>query len=395
MKDVKSMYRGAVGAVSVAMVAVLATHLPAAEPEMVDVFARGTNGYHTYCIPSLICTAKGTLLAFCEGRKINGIDESPTDLVLRRSFDGGKTWQPMQIIVKAVPEAAMDPTPIVDRTTGAIVLVYDLWPEYIKDTWPADYHIAPGMDRRSVTAWVMTSNDDGATWSTPVDITAMTKKPGWSRIVHGPGVGIQTRSGRLVVPCWKTNPNGSHDTNFAIFSDDHGKTWQLSDNEVGPGVNESQVVELSDGSLSLNMRGAPPCRKGSVSKDGGKTWSAMFQIPELIDSGCQGSILRYTWADAQGGKSRVLFCNPATGEGRNPAVSMKIGRNTGTIRLSYDEGKTWPVAKMLFKDTFAYSCLTTMPDGTICCLFDDADWTKTTFARFSLEWLTDGKDSIK
>ena len=75
---------------------------------------------------------------------------------------------------------------------------------------------------------------------------------------------------------------------------------------------------------------------------------------------------------AYGGKSRILFSNPATGEGRNPAVSMKIGRNSGTIRLSYDEGKTWPVAKLLFKDSFAYSCLTAMPDGTICCLFDDA-----------------------
>jgi sialidase-1 len=364
---------------------------------MTDLFVKGIGGYHTYCIPSLVCTPKGTLLAFCEARKYNNIDQSPTDLVMRRSFDGGKTWDPMRVVVKAVPEAAMDPTPVIDRTTGAVVLVYDLWPEYIKDTWPADYHIAPGVGRNSVTGWVTTSSDEGATWSTPIDITATTKKPEWAVIVHGPGIGIQTRSGRLVIPCCWADTKWAASTNFVIYSDDHGKTWQRSDIDVSPTPtgDESQVVELSDGSLLLNMRLRPPCRRGATSRDGGRTWSELYAIPELPDSGCQGSILRYTWADSPGGKSRILFCNPATAEGRNPAVSMKIGRNTGTAKLSYDEGKTWPVAKVLCKDSFAYSCLTAMPDGTICCLFDDADWTKTTFARFSLEWLTDGKDSLK
>ena len=360
--------------------------LEGAEPQMVDVFVSGTDSYHTYCIPSLSCAPKGTLLAFCEGRKINGIDESPTDLVLKRSLDGGETWLPMQILVKAVPEAAMDPTAVIDRTTGSVVLIYDLWPEYIKDTWPADYKRAPGLGRNSVTTWVMSSNDEGATWSTPVDITTMTKKPDWTRTIHGPGVGIQTRSGRLVIPCCRIKPAGVW-WNFTIYSDDHGKTWQISDNEVGPGVDESQLVELTDNTLLLNMRSSrgKGCRAGATSKDDGKSWSAIFEIPELPEPVCQGSIFRYTRPDQNGSKSRLLFSNPGTTQ----------GRHTGTIRLSYDEGKTWPVAKVLNKNTFAYSCLTVMPDGAIGCLFDHGDWSRVKFARFSLEWLTDGTDSLK
>ena len=177
----------------------------AAEPPKVDVFAGGADGYNTYRIPSLICTPKGTLLAFCEGRKFSGDDESPTNLVLKRSRDGGKTWGPMQVVVEAVPGCAGDPTPVVDRATGAVLLVYELCPKLEMDKGPIDYYKRkPGLGRDSVTAWVTTSTDEGATWSKPVDITAMTKKPEWTMIAHGPGVGIQTRSGRLVVPCWRT-----------------------------------------------------------------------------------------------------------------------------------------------------------------------------------------------
>jgi sialidase-1 len=363
----------------------------AAEPQMTTVFTSGTDGYRAYCIPSLICTPKGVLLAFCEGRKLWSEDESPTDLVLRRSVDGGKTWLPMQIVVKAVPEAAADPTVVYDNVTDTVLLVYDRWPEHIKDHWPPDgLKRDPGLGRNSVTAWVTTSRDDGATWSAPVDITAMTKKPDWTRIGHGPGVGIQMRSGRLVIPCFEHKWPGfgwGESWNYAIYSDDHGKHWKMSGNEVGSGVDETQIVELADGTLMLNMRGWSDrrFRVGATSKDGGQTWSEPFDVHSLPDPCCQASILRYTWPDEHGGKSRILFSNPAS--------TREKGRNTGTVRLSYDDGKTWPVAKVLESGEFGYSCLAVMPDGSICCLFDVAARSKLTFARFTLEWLTDGKDS--
>jgi sialidase-1 len=157
--------------------------------------------------------------------------------------------------------------------------------------------------------------------------------------------------------------------------------------------------------LLLNMRSGGHCRVGSTSKDVGKTWSKMFEIPELPDPGCQASILRYSWADREG-KSRVLFCNPGA-----PWDELRRGRYSGRIRLSYDEGKTWPVANVInkHKSFFGYSCLTAMADGTIGVLFEGAGCAKSTlpsrgiepekyhatFVRFSLEWLTDGKDSMK
>ena len=374
------------GAVSLVALSLVATRGVTAEPEKVDVYVNG-DSYRLYRIPSLICTPQGTLLAFCEGR--DGNDQSATDMVLKRSLDGGKTWLPMQVLVKAVPEAAMDPTAVIDRITGTIVLVYDRWPAIPKGEKLGEHKRTPGLGRDSITTWIMTSKDEGVTWSKPVDITAMTKQSEWVETGHGPGLGIQTRSGRLVIPCYETKPVGGKwgiSWNFIIYSDDHGKTWQMSDNEVGPNVNESQVVELTDGSLLLNMRTGQgkDCRVGATSKDDGKTWSKLFDIPELPDAGCQASLLRYTWPDLDGGKSRILYSKGTTSN-----------RRVGTVRLSYDEAKTWPVAKVVCEGYFGYSCLTAMPDGTIGCLFETDGCRKIAYTDFSLEWLTDGKDSSK
>ncbi len=373
------------GTLTLVAQSLVATGGAAAEPEKVDVFVSG-DGYPVYRIPSLVCTPKGTLLAFCEGR--TGDDQSATDMALKRSLDGGTTWLPMQVLVQAAPEAAMDPTAVIDQTTGEIVLVYDRWPEIPEGEELGEHKRSPGLGRDSITTWIMTSKDDGVNWSTPIDITAMTKQADWTETGHGPGLGIQTRSGRLVIPCFETRPVGGKwgtSWNFIIYSDDHGKTWQMSDNEVGPNVNESQVVELTDGTLWLNMRTAhrKDSRAGATSKDGGKTWSDLCDIPELPDAGCQASLLRYTWPDRDGSKSRILYSKGATPD-----------RRVGTIRVSYDEAKTWPVAKVVCEDYFGYSCLTAMPDGTIGCLFETANCSKITFTKFSLEWLTDGNDSL-
>ena len=346
-------------------------------PSHTDVFRGGEDEYHTYRIPSVITTLKGTLLAFCEGRKESSRDQSPTDMVLKRSADGGATWTPMQVVVKAVPDAAMDPCPVVDRTTGAISLVYDRWPYGFNGQRIAGL----GMD--AVTCWVTCSADDGATWSEPVNITATTKRPHWTGVAHGPGVGIQTRSGRFVIPC---NQYVDDRTCFVITSDDHGKTWAMG-GEVGHNVSETQVVELADGQLMLNIRNHNPGkrRRGvATSSDGGKTWTAMREDPALIEPVCQGSVLRYTLA-AEHGKNRLLFCNPASGK----------SRVNGTVRLSYDEGQTWPVAKTLVPGSFAYSCLTVLKDMSIGCLYETENYRCIRFAGFTLEWLTDGADRVE
>ena len=345
-------------------------------PQHTDVFIGGQDGVHTCRIPSVIAAPKGTLLAFCEARKHTSRDQSPTDMVLRRSTDGGTTWLPMQVIVKALPDAAMDPCPVVDRSTGVVWLVYDRWPEGYQGSK------TPGTGMNAVTVWETHSSDEGATWSEPRNITAMTKKPAWTGVAHGPGVGIQTRSGRLVVPC---NHYANNRWAFVIFSDDHGATWQIG-GEVGPKMSESQVVQRADGSLMLNMRSYRGRHRRAVatSTDSGKTWSEIADAPALISPVCQASLLRYTLA-AGGGKNRLLFANPAS----------EKSRTHGTIRLSYDEGATWPVAKTLVPGGFAYSCLAVLPDGTIGCLYETEGYRRIRFARFTLEWLTDGEDALR
>ena len=351
---------------------------PVSKPEQSDLFVSGQEGYHTYRIPSVIVTQKGTVLAFCEGRKFRVNDASPTDMVMKRSFDDGRTWTPMQVVVKGVPDAIMDPCPVVDQTTGIIWLVYDRYPK--------DFNDAAGFGMNSGTAWVMHSTDDGATWSAPVNITATTKRHEWSVIAHGPGVGIAMRCGRLVIPCYRSiGPDPNTEYSFAIYSDDHGKSWHLG-GETGPMTNESQVVELADGSLMLNMRTSRKtgCRVMAISRDNGMTWSEPVDVPELIEPACQASILRYSWPDKDG-KSHILFCNPACKDDR-----IKL-----TVRLSYDEGRSWPVSKLLYAGPSAYCCLAALKDGDIACLYEGGDkyqHEKIIFARFSLEWLTDGKD---
>jgi len=196
------------------------------------------------------------------------------------------------------------------------------------------------------------------------------------------------RCGRLVIPCYRNIGGESKtDVSFIIYSDDYGKSWHLGE-EAGPMTNESQVVELADGTLMLNMRTSRGtwCRAVSISKDKGMTWSEPVDVPELIEQACQASILRYSWP-GKDTRSRILFCNPACKDDR-----IKL-----TVRLSYDEAKTWPVSKLLYAGPAAYSCLAVLEDGDIVCFYEGGDkyqHEKIIFARFSLEWLTDGKDKL-
>ena len=190
----------------------------------------------------------------------------------------------------------------------------------------------------------------------------------------------------MVIPC--NHVIGTEATNHVIYSDDHGKTWHLG-GSTDPKTDENQLVELSDGSLMLNIRNyrEQGHRGISLSKDGGLTWSPVVSDPILIEPVCMASLIRYTEIP-QFTKNRLLFSNPAT---QNERIKM-------TVRLSYDEGKTWPVAKLLNPGPSAYSCLAVLPDGQIGCFYERGDhsaYEKVTFARFSLEWLTDGADSIQ
>jgi sialidase-1 len=355
-------------------------------PQQEAVFVARQGGYHTYRIPSLIVTRAGTLLAFCEGRKNSASDTGDIDLLLRRSTDGGKTWDRQQTVWDDAANTCGNPCPVVDQSTGTIWLLLTHNPG---DTNERQIKARKASGTRTV--WVCHSDDDGRSWTAPVNITASTKDPGWGWYATGPGVGIQLahgpHRGRLMIPCdhsydleggsGATEGGGSH----VIYSDDNGASWKLG-GTVRPEMNESQAVELADGQggLLLNMRtfSSRNCRAQSVSADGGLTWTAPAYQPELVEPRCQASILRYNWPD-DSGPGRILFSNPASPR-----------RNRMTVRVSYDDARTWPAQKVLHEGPAAYSCLAVLPDKRIGCLYECGEkspYQTITFARIPLPWL--------
>lgn len=328
----------------------------AAEAEQIvftDVFTSGKEGYHTYRIPAIVLTTKNTLLAFCEGRKTGPGDHGDLDLVLRRSIDGGKTWRPMQLIYEEGDTAKItigNPCPVVDRSTGTV------WLPFCRN------------NRR---VFITRSTDDGKSWAKPTEITGDVKKPEWGWYGTGPGHGIQLGSGRLVIPSYGGGQS------FIFYSDDHGKTWKLS-SVTDRGMGECEVVELADQSLLLSMRNGfrKKQRAFSASTDAGMTWSKPKLHQQVYCTNCQSSIQRYSLKP----KNIILYSGPG-----GP------GRKNMTVRVSYDEGKTWPVAKVIYNGSSAYSDLVVLPDGTIGCLYERDGYRKITFAKFTLDWLTGAK----
>ena len=240
-------------------------------PRYTEVYTSGEKGYNTFRIPSVIATSRGTLLAFAEARREGAGDAGDIDLVLKRSEDGGVSWSPLQIIGDNGPNTFGNPCPVVDRTTGTIWLLttQNRGTDREKD-------IIAGTSQAGRSVAVLRSTDDGVTWSAPVDITASVKQADWTWYATGPGVGIQTRTGRLVIPGNHAVPGTAIHHSHVVFSDDGGRSWQIG-GSADPGTNESQVVELADGRLMLNMRNHPPraenFRMVATSDDGGRTWS--------------------------------------------------------------------------------------------------------------------------
>ena len=336
--------------------------------EQSDLFVSGTGGYHTYRIPALVVTKEGTVLAFCEARKNSRHDDGEIDLMLRRSPDGGLTWSDRQIIADDN-----------DHTMG----------NPVRSSYESDDTIWLPYGRDNQRVFVINSKDDGRRWSVPVEITNEVKDLDWPWIGTGPGHGIQLQNGRLVIPSWTgKGPHVSYQTierSLIIYSDDGGMNWHQSAPFGEDESNECEAVELVDGSLYMNMRSQPERhqRSFSMSQDGGQSWSKLEYDAALPEPSCQASVVRFS-TTAQSDKNRVLCAGPADPEERACL----------TVRISYDECRTWPVSKILYPGAAAYSDLTVTDDGQVLCLYEADDYARLVLARFDIEWLTSGKDSL-
>ena len=340
---------------------------------------RKQDGIACYRIPGLTTTNKGTLIAIYDNRYNNCKDlQEDINVGMSRSIDGGQTWEPMKEVIdmgewggkhnrlNGVGDAAV----LVDEQTNTI-WVMGLWQHGLDPTmmswWGSQRGLLPEETGQIV---VVKSEDDGKTWSEPINITSQIKKPEWYLFFQGPGRGITMKDGTLVFAGqFKDKDQVPHST--IIYSKDHGKTWH-----VGTGAKshttESQVVELSDGSLMLNMRDDRNRsnyelsdnyhgRSVAVTTDMGKTWiEHNTSRTALTEPNCMASIISYK---DKKGRPYLFFSNPNDAKNR---VNM-------TIKVSNDEGNSWdklPSVLLYEQAAMGYSCLTIIDNKYIGILYE-------------------------
>ncbi|MFF2409742.1 exo-alpha-sialidase [Streptomyces sp. NPDC058092] len=341
-----------------------------------DLADRGEGGFPQYRIPALTTTVDGTLVAAYDGRPDMADVPSNIALVIRRSTDGGRTWQPQQIVRQDdAPRGYGDPSLLVDRRTGRVFLFYaaSVNQGYTGSGTGTDHD-----DPNVLQADYSYSDDDGLTWKHR-RITSEIKTPGWGGMFASSGEGIQLRygryAGRLIQQYTVRHQGGNYAA--SAYSDDHGETWHMGQ-LVGPGADENKTVELSDGTVMLNIRSAP-YRKVAVSHDGGITYEGLRQDTQLTDPGNNGAIMRYAPdAPASDPRSKWLVFSNTEDNG--------IRRNL-TVKMSCDEGRTWPVKRVLDPGAAGYSTITPLPRGGIGMLYERAGYRYMTYAGFDLKWL--------
>lgn len=354
---------------------------------LVDVATAGEGGWPRYRIPALTVAPNGDLLAFYDGRPTMQDLPSNIALLMRRSRDGGRTWREPQVLRSAPPPAGFgDPSALVDRITGDVFVFHaaSIDAGFASSTTGSD-----AADAKVLHADYSVSHDNGRTW-THRRITTELKAghADWAGMFAASGEGIQLRrgphAGRLVQQ-YTVRRSGA---NYAVsaWSDDHGATWHTSE-PVGPGADENKVVELSDGRVMLNAR-ATPHRLVAFSADGGATYSALLPDSALPDPGNNGSIIRaFPDAERSDPRSRMLlFSNTA---------DLRERRNL-TVRLSCDDGATWPVSRVVQSGASAYSTLTPLRgkngqwEGSYGLLYERDGYRHISFTSFALDWLGGG-----
>lgn len=349
----------------------------------------GQDGYPVFRIPSIATTASGVLVAFAEARQ--SLDDPGAGhivLVAKRSVDCGRTWSALQVLAANGEGDAHNPAAVtVPRKDGTsrVWLFYNQRPA----SKGGEFDLPAGLGADSARIWSRWSDDDGVTWSTPRDLTAQVKDPGWAIASMGPGRAIVTRwgrakvsAGRILVPGWYSQ--GSQTGSFVFYSDDQGETWQRG-GVPAPGTDESQVIELSDGSIVLDARqgdgGDVAHRRIYRSEDGGATWSApstgLGMVPVM------SSVIRYSAARDGQDKDRLLHSGVST-----------QGRSDARVWISDDEGQSWTHETVLAPGFGQYTVLTRLDDGSIGMLYESSGSDSIGVSGFNIRFLRFGLGTL-
>ena len=310
-----------------------------------------------YRIPSIITATNGDLIAAIDERVPSCGDlkwSRDINIVIRKSSDNGKTWGKIEKIIDyPLGQSASDPSMILDKQTNTIFLFYNYMDlDNQKDIYYLKY---------------ISSNDNGKSWSKPVDITNQISKENWKNDFKfiTSGRGIQTKNGTLL-HCLVNLQKGTH----VFGSNDNGKTWFITETPTSPG-DESKIVELNDGSWMVNSRvNKLGYRYSHVSNDDGKTWISKKE-ESIIDPGCNGSLIRYS----HGKKNLLLLTN----------INNKKERKEIVLRYSIDEGRSWSNPKIIYNGEAAYSSMTVMENGNLGLFFEMDNYTKNVFTSISIK----------
>ena len=377
--------------------------------------SHGEDGVDTYRIPGLATSRKGTVMSVYDARRASSRDlQGDIDIVLNRSVDGGRHWEPMQVVLDmkewgGLPQkfnGVSDASILVDDRSENIFIA-GLWMHGVLDergqpimpldaasnAWNHQWRnrgSQPGYDVRHTSQFLISqSTDDGLTWSAPVNITGI-KDSSWWLFAPAPGRGITLDDGTLVFPTQGRDSVGRSFSNIT-FSRDGGKTWHTSRPAMF-NTTECQAVQRSDGSIMLNMRhnanridtGMSNGRGVAITYDLGGSWiEHQTSRHALREPTCMAGFHRHEMG--RGKRSMLLFSNP----------NAEKLRTHMTIKASFDDGETWPASHWLLLDEFksrGYSCLTSINRKTIGILYESSQadmvfqWIPvSTFSRRSLK----------
>ena len=363
--------------------------------EKFDLFVVGDDpAYARYHIPGITVPAKGTVLAWCEARKAES-DRADNEILRRRSTDGGKSWGPVKRIASVAGEKRKNPAAERLGVNPDWVTLNN--PVLIPDR-DGTVHMLFCLEYER--CFYQRSEDDGTSWSDPVEITdafeAFRQDYDWKVLATGPNHSIQLRNGRLLVPVWLSTGSGGNahrpSVTATIYSDDGGESWQAGEiaipcTEKFVNPNETVAVQLADGTVMLNARNESSAGRRIIvtSPDGASGWSEPHFQEDLVDPVCMAGLVRY----AHDGNNVLLFSNPDT----------PTGRRNVTLRMSRDEGHTWPISRSIEPGYSAYSDLAVTRDGTILCFYGRSKeihfaGDRLTLARIPFSWIAESSSRV-